>query len=162
SGDYSAATAQLFGEIGYDINAGGLELEPFANLAYVNLHTDGFTEEGGAAALASPSTNTDVTFSTLGLRASTAFSLGTVNATARGMIGWRHAHGDTTALSTLAFAGSDPFTIAGLPIAKDAALIEAGIDLKLSPTATLGIAYQGQFAKNAQQNTVNATLNVAF
>src|SRR5690606_10466001 len=50
SGDYSAATAQLFGEIGYAINAGGLELEPFANLAYVNLHTDGFTEEGGAAA----------------------------------------------------------------------------------------------------------------
>ena len=42
------------------------------------------------------------------------------------------------------------------------ALIEAGLRLDLSPDATLGIAYQGQFAKNAQQQGFNATFNVRF
>ncbi|WP_349236888.1 autotransporter domain-containing protein [Bosea sp. Tri-54] len=31
-------------------------LEPFAGLAYVNLHTDGLTETGGAAALTAAAT----------------------------------------------------------------------------------------------------------
>lgn len=161
-GDYGAGTAQVFGEIAYDIKTGSIGLEPFANLAYVNLNTDAFTEKSGAAALSSASTDTDVTFASLGLRASTGFTIGNVEATARGMLGWRHAYGDTTPLSTFAFAGSDPFSIAGIPIAKDAALIEAGLDLTITPDATIGLSYQGQLASGAKQNGFNATLNVKF
>lgn len=165
SGDYRAGTAQVFGEVAYDVKAGAIGLEPFANLAYVNLHTSGFSENasgGAGAALASASSDTDVTFVTLGLRASTSFTLGSINATARGMLGWRHAYGNTTPLSTFAFAGSDSFVIAGIPIARDAALVEAGFDLNLSPNATLGLSYQGQFASHANQNGFNARLKVAF
>jgi uncharacterized protein with beta-barrel porin domain len=32
-------------------------------------------------------------------------------------LGWRHAFGDTMPLSTQAFAGSDAFTVAGVPFA---------------------------------------------
>ncbi|MFX8573833.1 autotransporter domain-containing protein, partial [Acinetobacter baumannii] len=71
TGHYNAGTAQVFGELGYGINAGAARFEPFANLAYVSLHTDAFTEKGGAAALTSAATATDTTFSTLGLRTST-------------------------------------------------------------------------------------------
>lgn len=47
-----AALALAFPEPGYPLNAGRVVvLEPFANIAYVNLHTDGFNESGGAAAL---------------------------------------------------------------------------------------------------------------
>ncbi|WP_407660535.1 autotransporter domain-containing protein [Mesorhizobium huakuii] len=49
-----------------------------------DLHTDGSAEKGGAAALASPSSTTDATFTTLGLRASTQINLGSMTATARG------------------------------------------------------------------------------
>ncbi|MET2826074.1 autotransporter domain-containing protein [Mesorhizobium shangrilense] len=162
SANYDAATAQAFGELAYKTGAGPFAFEPFANLAYVNLHTDGFTETGGSAALTSGSSTTDATFTTLGVRASTDVTVGGVTATARGMFGWRHAFGDVTPLSTVAFAGGDAFTIAGVPIAKDAMLVEAGFDVQLARNTTLGVSYAGQFGPNAFDNGFKANLGVKF
>jgi outer membrane autotransporter protein len=61
SADYDAGTTQVFGELGYKVDHGSFAFEPFGNLAYVNVHTDGFNENGGAAALTTPSSDTDVT-----------------------------------------------------------------------------------------------------
>ncbi|WP_348642098.1 autotransporter domain-containing protein [Mesorhizobium sp. B2-3-10] len=163
SADYDAGTAQMFGELAYKAEtSGGFKFEPFANLAYVSLHTDGFSETGGAAALTSAGASSNATFTTLGLRGSTDFALGGVNATARGMLGWRHAFGDVTPTSSFAFAGGDAFTIAGVPIARDAAVIEAGIDMKVSPNATLGLSYSGQFGGGAFDKGAKANLSVKF
>ncbi|MER8376276.1 autotransporter outer membrane beta-barrel domain-containing protein [Mesorhizobium sp. M1406] len=162
SADYDAGTAQVFGELAYKADAGRFKLEPFANLAYVSVHTDGFTETGGAAALTSAGSTTDATFTTLGLRGSTDLALGGMNATARGMLGWRHAFGDTTPLSTLAFAGGDAFTIAGVPVARDAALVEAGVDLHLAANATLGLSYSGQFGGGGIDQGAKVDLGIRF
>ncbi|WP_258584586.1 autotransporter outer membrane beta-barrel domain-containing protein [Mesorhizobium sp. AR02] len=162
SADYDAGTAQAFGELAYKIDANKFAFEPFANLAYVSVHTDGFTETGGAAALTSAGSTTDATFTTLGLRGSTDFALGGIDATARGMLGWRHAFGDVTPTSTFAFAGGDAFTIAGVPIARDAAVVEAGLDLKMSANATLGLSYSGQFGGGTTDNGAKANLSVKF
>jgi outer membrane autotransporter protein len=162
TGDYSAGTFQAFGEAGYKIGMGATSLEPFANLAYVNLTTDGFTEKGGAAALTVRGETTATTFTTLGLHLSSAFDLGGIKATAHGTLGWRHAFGDVTPISTHAFAGGDAFAVAGVPIARDAALVQAGLDLDLSETATLGFAYQGQFGSGVTQNGFKADLSVRF
>lgn len=58
------------------------------------------------------------------------YRAGRIGAFLRAGIGvsWRHAFGDTTPLATHVFAGSDAFTVAGVPIARDAAVIEAGLD----------------------------------
>ena len=85
-----------------------------------------------------------------------------MTATARGMLGWRHAFGDVTPLSSFAFAGSDSFTIAGAPIARDAMLVEAGFDVPLSSNATLGVSYAGQFSADAHDNGFKANLGVKF
>ncbi|TPM38102.1 autotransporter domain-containing protein [Mesorhizobium sp. B2-3-4] len=162
SATYDAGTAQVYGEAGYRIDTSAASFEPFANLAYVNLHTDGFTENGGAAALSASASNTDTTFSTLGVRASTDLSLGSVPVTARGTLGWRHAFGSVTPTSQLAFAGSDPFSIAGTPIARDAAVVEAGIDLAVSGRATLGLTYSGQFGSGSTDNGFKARFGVEF
>jgi fibronectin-binding autotransporter adhesin len=162
-GNYNAATAQVFGELGYGITAGAARFEPFANLAYVSVHTDGFTEQGGAAALSSQRATSDATFTTLGLRASTAFTMGDVNTTARGMLGWRHAFGDVTPFSTMRFAGGgNAFSIGGVPIARNAAVIEAGLDFALTPAATLGVTYGGQFGSGMSDQSVKANFNVKF
>ncbi|QCI64188.1 autotransporter domain-containing protein [Phreatobacter stygius] len=161
-GNYHAGTFQAFGEFGYRIDLSQVALEPFANLAYVNLRTDGFTEQGGAAALSGTGQTTQATFTTLGLRAAAGFDLASVRATVRGTLGWRHAFGDITPLVTLAFAGSSAFTVGGVPIAKNAAVLEAGLDLNLSPAATLGLAYSGQLASGAQQHGMKANLAVRF
>jgi outer membrane autotransporter protein len=162
SADYDAGTAQVFGELGYRIDTSRVAFEPFANLAYVNFRSDSFSESGGAAALSASSETTDTTFTTLGLRASTDFTLGSMSATARGMLGWRHAFDDVTPQSRLAFTGSDAFTISGVPIDQDAFVVEAGLDLKITHSATLGLAYNGQFGSKAQDNGFKADLSFKF
>lgn len=162
SASYDAATAQAFGEVGYAMSAGGIAFEPFAGLAYVSLHTDGFTEEGGPAALASQGDTDGVTYSTLGLRAAVSFEAGAARTTLRGLIGWRHAFGDVDPVSIFAFSGGEAFAIAGLPIAQDAAVVEAGLDVAVTSALTLGIAYSGQFGDGAQDQGVQGSLSWKF
>ncbi|WP_167518119.1 autotransporter domain-containing protein [Brucella pseudintermedia] len=161
--DYSAGTFQAFGELGYRLEPGnGIRLEPFAGLAHVSLHTNGFTERGGDAALTGHSGSTDVTFTTLGLRGEHTLTFGMMEATLKGMIGWRHAFGDTTPESTHLFTAGGAFTIAGVPVARDSAVIEAGLDFNISPEATLGLSYTGQIASGAQDHGFKANLAVRF
>lgn len=162
-GNYSAGTFQTFGELGYGIEIdSNTHLEPFANFAHVSLHTDSFTEQGGAAALSANSGSTNITFTTLGLRGEHAMTLGTIDATLRGMVGWQHAFGDTTPDSIHAFSAGNAFSIAGAPIAKDSAVIEAGLDINLTPEATFGLFYTGQIASDAYDHGFKANLAVRF
>lgn len=160
--DYNAGTAQVFGELGYRIDVRRVAFEPFVNLAYVNLSTDSFKEQGGAAALTGTATDTSATFTTLGLHAATTFAIGTVNATARGTLGWRHAFDDVTPLSSFAFASGGAFTIAGTALARESALFEGGLDIALTPAATLGLSYSGQIADSAADQSVRGNLAVKF
>ncbi len=160
--DYDARTLQAFGELGYRIDAASASFEPFANLSHVRLRTDGFNENGGAAALSVDSETTNTTFTTVGLRASAPLTLGTTTANLKGTLGWRHAYGDITPESTQFLAGSNAFTVEGVTIAKDAALVEAGFDLAITESATFGVSYIGQFGDGTTQNGFNASLNVKF
>lgn len=162
SASYNAGTAQVFGDLGYHIDADRYALEPFVNVAYVKQRTDGFTEDGGAAALRSPGDRTDVTFSTLGSRVSTAIMLGSMEGTLRGSLGWRHAFGGGTPVSTLALQGGTQFGVAGVPLAQDAAVVDAGLDMSLSKNASLGVSYSAQFAGRSKSQSVQATLKVMF
>nr|WP_313665910.1 autotransporter domain-containing protein [Brucella intermedia] len=162
-GDYNAGTTQVFGELAYGFSFGSTRFEPFANLAYVNLHTDGFRETGGAAALASGSSSTDTTFTTLGLRGSTTFDLNGASVTAKGMLGWRHAFDDVTPTSTNRFVGGgSAFTVAGVPVARDAAVIEAGLDFALTPSAVIGVTYGGQFGSGIVDQSFKANFSAKF
>lgn len=165
--DYDAGTAQVFGEAGWRIELGQtalgrVALEPFAGLAYVNLRSDGFDERGGAAALSGDGGDTSLGYATLGLRAATAARLQGIDLTLRGGLGWRHAFGDVDPKTTLAFAGGSPFTIAGLPIARNAALVEAGLDLAIAANITLGASYTAQLAQDAQDHAFKANLAMRF
>ena len=54
------------------------------------------------------------------------------------------------------------FTVEGAPIARDAAVIEAGIHANLSGQAALGLSYGGQFSGRETDNGVRRTLAVSF
>lgn len=160
--DYSAGTAQVFGELGYRVDLGQVAIEPFAGLAYVNLRSDAFGEWGGPAALAGRGSTTATSFSTLGVRASTGFALQGMDMTFRGTLAWRHAFGDVTPLATVAFTGGGAFTVAGVPIARNAALLEAGLDVAIAASATLGLSYTGQLATDSQDHAFKGNLAVRF
>ena len=85
-----------------------------------------------------------------------------MRAMAHGTIGWRHAYGDTVPLSTFNFGGSDAFVIEGAPIARDAAVVEAAIDLNLTDDAVFGLTYNGQLASGGQDHAFGARVGVKF
>jgi outer membrane autotransporter protein len=158
--DYGASTGQIFTELGYALPvAERAQLEPFAGLAWSDTRTRGFQESGGLAALSGQSSRNSLTTTTLGLRGKTAFTAGKTEGVLRAAAGWRHAFGDVEARSTLAFDGSQPFTVSGAPLARNAAFTELGVDVAVSRSATIGITYSGQYGGGNRENagTVGVT-----
>jgi subtilase-type serine protease len=162
--DYDAGTAQAFAEVGYGFAVQSLAIEPFAGLAWVNLHTDDIKESGASAGLTGSSTSSNVGYSSLGIRAATTMPVGSMVLQPHASIAWQAAFGDTSPEARLAFisAPSANFTVSGVPIAENTALVELGADLLVSPQARIGLSYLGQFAGDTSQNAVQANLSWRF
>ncbi len=161
-GDYDAGSLSSFAEVGYTIKTAPANFEPFASLSYSRVKTDGFSETGGSAALTVDEQQMNTTFTTIGLRTSKDIKLLGTAAALRGTAGWVHAFGDVDPISTARFATGDSFTVSGTPIDKDAALLEAGLDLNLTPASTFSLGYNGQIGKNAYEHGANAKFRVQF
>ncbi|WP_208948235.1 autotransporter outer membrane beta-barrel domain-containing protein [Segnochrobactrum spirostomi] len=163
SSNYQAGTAQVFGEAGYGFHFGATTAEPFADLAYVNLKTDGFTETGGAAALSGDSETFGATYSVLGLRLGHAIPVATGgDLMLTGSLGWQHAYGGLTPTQTAFFAGSSSFSSSGVPIGRDTALIDVGFGYNPTPNIDVGLHYDGAFASSAQDSAIKGTLKIKF
>lgn len=149
---YHAHTTQLFGELGYAFDAGQITLEPFAGLAWADVRARGFNETGGPTALSARSQSQSNTTSTLGLRAGTAFQAGNTQGRVNATVAWRHAFGRLAAQRTLAFDTSQPFTVAGAPLARDAALLELSAEVAIAANATLGASYGAQLGGGMKEH----------
>ncbi|WP_426406342.1 autotransporter outer membrane beta-barrel domain-containing protein [Serratia sp. PAMC26656] len=155
---YSARTEQVFAEAGYSVKAGWVNLEPFANLAYINFQNNGISEDGGAAALRGDKQHTDATVSTLGLRADTEWQASKTTAVAlRSELGWQHQYGDLDRGTGLRFnGGSSPFVVNSVSASRDGAVLKASAEVAVNKNATLSLGYGGLLSQNHQDNSVNA------
>ncbi|WP_139282644.1 autotransporter domain-containing protein, partial [Pseudoxanthobacter soli] len=171
--DYKAGTTQVFGEAGWTIaldkaldpkTFGKAALEPFVGLAYVNLSSDDFTETGSTSALTGSLDTQNTLYSTLGIRAATEFALGNgATLVPHLSLGWQHAFGDVNTSAALAFtSGGTPFSVAGLPIARDTAILGAGIDYDFTDKVSASLSYNGQFASGVSDNAFKGSLNIRF
>jgi outer membrane autotransporter protein len=166
SGSTTGGSLQVFGEISraYVLPFGTrtLQVEPFAGIDYVHLSVDGYRETGGITALSIAGSETDVAYTTLGMR--TAMRLPSVGSGARltGMLGWRHGFGDLTPTSTARFAGGSAFTVDGVPLSENLAVVGAGIAFDLSPKASLSIDYRGAFGEASTENGGEARFTLRF
>ncbi|WP_245636324.1 autotransporter domain-containing protein [Achromobacter kerstersii] len=159
--DYGASTTQLFTELGYAMPLSDrTTLEPFAGVAWSDLRSRSFQETGGSAALTGQSSSDKQTSSTLGVRAQTDFTLAGAEGRLRGTLGWRHAFGDVLPQSTMAFDGGQAFTVAGAPIARNAAVAELGAEVAVSRNASLGLNYSGQYGGGNREHA--GSLNVRW
>ncbi len=161
---YDADTGQIFGEVAYPMPMGSTALEPFAGLAFVQVETDSFTERGSAlVALNSRGIDFDVGYSTLGLRAASTMHWNSMVVTPHVSAAWMHAFDDVTPSAALAFAATGTgFVVTGVPLAENSLLVEAGLGLNLSPTATLGVSYSGQLASDLIDNAVKGRFTWLF
>jgi autotransporter-associated beta strand protein len=164
---YGGDTLQAFGEAGWRMPVNGFSgptfVEPFVGALAMRIDTSSFSEAGGVSALNGASAGYDYGATTLGVRTEASL-FANMPLLARAMLGWRHVFGDVTPSSTLAFesAPSIPFTIAGAPIARDALVIEAGFDWKLTSNATIGLFYSGELAARDEDNAIKGKLEIAF
>ncbi|ANJ96298.1 serine protease [Serratia plymuthica] len=155
---YSARTEQVFAEAGYSVKAGWVNLEPFANLAYINFQNNGISEDGGAAALHGDKQHTDATVSTLGLRADTEWQASkTTSVALRSELGWQHQYGDLDRGTGLRFnGGNSPFVVNSVSASRDGAVLKASAEVAVNKNATLSLGYGGLLSQNHQDNSVNA------
>ncbi|MBO1908036.1 autotransporter domain-containing protein [Microvirga sp. 3-52] len=159
---YNGWTALAFGEVGYRFGLGGATLEPFVGASILRLHTDGFVESGGAAALTGFTRDQDLGTTTLGVRVETGLGVDT-GLSVSGMLGWRHAYGDVNPDMLLAFAGgASAFTASGVPIDRDALVAEAGLDWQATRDLSIGLSYQGQLSERAQDHGLKGNLTWSF
>jgi outer membrane autotransporter protein len=172
SSKYGGSIAQAFGELGYRFGFAAFRMpgfdfsramiEPFMGAAAIHVHEDGFTETGGLAALTGLAQGYDFATTTVGLRADATFAA-SWPLTARGLLGWRHGYGAAAPLTLMSFQNSpSPFAIAGLPIGRDAFVVEAGLDYAATANLTLGVAYSGQYSQLASDNAFKAYVDLRF
>jgi len=162
SADYGTNTVQAFAELGYEIKVQDVRLEPYVNLAQVHMQTPTFTEEGGAASLTRQASDTNLTFTNLGLRAATDWQLAGKGVTLRGGAAWQHAFGDTETASSLSFAGGSDFVTSSKIVAENSLLLQAGIDMPMGDLATVGVSFDGSYSNRGNAQTVKLNFQKQF
>jgi fibronectin-binding autotransporter adhesin len=171
SSSNGGSTAQAFGEAGYRIELSNvnlaelgltrLRIEPFAGAAAIRIHQNGFTEEGGIAALTGAARDFNVQTTTLGVRGELAFA--SMPLTLKSMFGWRHAFGDVVPSTLLAFqGGAQGFSVAGVPIDRDAFVAEVGIDYAVTSSVRVGISSSTQIGNRASDYAFRGHIEVSF
>ena len=61
------------------------------------------------------------------------------------------------------FAGSfSSFTIAGVPVDRDAFVSETTLDYAVSQRVTVGLSYSGQYGRRATESALKGHLDVSF
>lgn len=149
---YHASSTQVFTELGYNVPVGtAYTVEPYAGLAWNQVRSRGFQESGGSAALRGKGSTDDVTSTTLGLRGGWQFGDDRAPGRLTASLGWRHAMGDVKPSQQLAFEGGSTFTVTGVPIAKNAAVLGLGAEMLVARNTTVSVAYDAQFGGGNRQ-----------
>ncbi|HCW20999.1 MAG TPA: autotransporter outer membrane beta-barrel domain-containing protein [Achromobacter sp.] len=160
---YHASSTQVFTELGYNLPVGdAYTIEPYAGLAWNQVRTRDFQESGGSAALHGSGNSDDVTSTTLGLRGAWQFGSDQAPGRLTATLGWRHAMGDVKPRQELAFSGGSTFSVTGVPIARDAAVLGLGAEVAITRNTTAGVAYDAQFGGGNRQQAGLLKLAVRF
>ncbi len=159
-----AQSTQVFTEAAYRLDLQPVVLEPFANLAYVHLASDNFTEKGGATALEGDDDNRDAVLSTLGVRAGDRFGVfGGKTLDVSGTLGWQHSLSDVSSEQHLAFAGgADSFAVRSVSLDRDAAVVGARASLAVSEDARVNLDYNGLLGSRDKTHGVGLSLDWRF
>ncbi|WP_453958957.1 autotransporter outer membrane beta-barrel domain-containing protein [Amorphus suaedae] len=161
--DYSATTGQIFGEGSVDLGLAQADVSAFAGLAFVSTTTDSFSEGTGLTALSGGGDTQSNTLSTLGLRIARLYPVGGGWLRPHATLGWQHAFGDVEPEADLAFSQSGAaFTVIGAPIARDAAVVGAGLDFSAFQSAEVSVRYDGRIGSGTQEHSASGHLSFTF
>lgn len=161
---YNAHAVSAFAEGGWDMELDALTLTPYVAVAYTRLSTEAGVETGGNAALAIDASKDEVWTTTAGIRASWDISGGKTDAARlEAGLAWQNANGELRADSQHRFvAGSDRFTIGGLPLARNVGIAELGVSVHTSDNSRLSLFAQGRAGDGQREVGAQLNWNLAF
>ena len=161
--DHLGGTAQAFAEVAYHFDVSGVNIEPFADIAYVNQQMTGYHETGSVAALHVRGSDTGTTFASVGSRFSKQFRLSNgADLTPYASLGYRHAFGNMMPGMHAAYAGGIDMDIGGTPLTQDAVTTELGVNYKLSDRVSFKIGYRGQYGQHYNDNGITGGFSLKF
>ena len=163
-GRYDANTQQVLGEVGYHLNVGHFDIEPYVQVGYQRYQRDRYTEKGGDAALQFSGQSQDNYNSNLGLRLARTFPLDQgMRLMPRLNLGWKHLYGETRGASRQRLASEgNTYTVEGVELDRDSLLLEAGLDLAVSPRHTLGLSYRGETGQDNRNGALMGQWRMMF
>jgi outer membrane autotransporter protein len=161
---FRGETAQIFGEVGYQLKAGRYMAEPFVSFAFVNLKTHSFEEKGGEAALLGGAESLNASFSTIGLRNRFNAPFEQVWLHPELDVGLRHTLSGRNPDKSLAIGSSDNvYNVQGASLATDVGIFRAALTADLTPDASLTLNVSGQLGdQDRTQNQGDLQLRMNF
>ncbi|KAF1014948.1 MAG: Extracellular serine protease [Stenotrophomonas maltophilia] len=165
SARYDAKTRQAFIEAAYRFGGREAGLEPYLQLARVDVDVDSVNERGGVPALHGQVGDTGTTLATAGLRFDKGLKASFQQDSwlhVRGGVGHRRASGDRNQIAQLAFDGGNTFAVNGAPIADGAVVAELGLSACLTANQQLELGYSGQFGDDSRDHAANLRWSVRF
>ncbi|MBJ15964.1 MAG: hypothetical protein CMF38_04955 [Legionellaceae bacterium] len=162
-GSHTAHTAQVFGQLNLVDNFTALHLQPLVGATYVTTDSRRW-QEAGIAGLTGHN-HFDTFYTHLGVEQGQALiETPTTVIRERVMLAWRHAYTGVYPLSTFAFTGGgNPFAIQGAPIAKDALVMDLGVDAALPQKGlNMRLAYIGQVGSQVQDHGLTGRVSWQF
>ena len=163
-GRYDATTQQVFGQIGYNLDVGHFAIEPYVQVGYQRYQRDAYTEKGGDAALQYDGQAQEHYSSDLGLRLARPliFDRG-MRLTPRLDVGWKHLYGNVRGTSHQRLvSGGGTYTIEGVELDRDSVLLQAGLDLAVSPRHTFGLSYSGETGQDNHNGALMGQWRMMF
>jgi outer membrane autotransporter protein len=157
-------TGEVFAQASYDLELSGMALAPYLGLAHVSAETGAFAESGGLAALTGTAADISQTYMTLGVRSGLfGFHLGDMAAAPHLGVGWSHAFDAVTPGQMLTFSSTgSSFAVLGTPLGTDAATIDLGLDLAVTPQLLVSFGYDGNLSDRGQSHAVRGGLAWTF
>jgi outer membrane autotransporter protein len=157
---YDGDVLHAFGELGYALPFSGGTVEPFVGGSALRVHTKGFAENGGDAALDGLRHTDSVEFADVGLKIETPI---VENVSVHAGIAWQHAFGSVRPDAVLRFDGSaTAFSVTGASLSRDAATPTLDVAWQLAPKVRLTAGYAGLIGGAGADSTGRLTLGVAF
>lgn len=163
-GRYDATTQQVFGQVGYHLGVGQFDIEPYVQVGYQRYQRDAYAEKGGDAALQYHDQTQEHFSSDLGLRLARPFVFDQgMRLTPRVDVGWKHLYGDIRGNSHQHLAsGGNTYVIQGVELDRDSLLLQAGLDLAVSPRHTLGLNYSGETGQDNRNGALMGQWKMMF
>ena len=160
---YGADQATLYGEAGWRLRVGSLDVMPWTGLAWSQARVQGFAEQGaGVVDLLSDGATYRMLDAIAGIRFGTSFAHAGLTWMPQARIAWTHSFGDIDPRLDLAFRNGGAFVVAGVRREPDALALGAGLNVFNAGAASGFIDYTAILSDGARDHTATAGLRVRF